>query len=905
MSDPALFALWLIPLAVIAVLGGLIVLNHRWQKKTEQELKSVRQVLRQMRGEQRKVERLAQPYSGRDPEPYRRACSDLRSKLAAIRRKFEETERRLVELNERSAGLRANRWHAMLGAPYQWRLLHRDTGQAQRLLDHLQSELDLAAELQKNLERIPWNTALELRGLCNQSEQVSQVLAGLRDQGLHGDTFEAALHSESQLQAALAQVNRLFLEARETELLQQVTKEEVALAYEVIQTCGPPLEALLQQSHLWQTGCESAAQETHKMRLALDDLAQTLENLPTVLDMTEERAAQLQLEEIARNLQAASARMEVESLLLVAQEAERLCQTAQQASQQTKRTRRELASFETLLNELAGDFRDLSLLLAELGARAVHPVDWDVSLEQLAQLNRRANALGNAHMPRTPLKVEQDFNSAADIRTRQKELGHHIQEIQAAHTQLAMLLESPEFRAMPRWIQSSRALAEQAAEYAPENWTSSVNISALPAEIAALTAEIQRLVTDNPGEPISELQLDARLAQIRSLSESYRGLSARTETARERLQEIQQSERQAQEGLENLQKSLNQFRLIAQSNPFLAGIALSEIERTQRSAAELDTTLNQPQRGSIEKKARQVAAGLERLETASGRWLDQMTKENQAMHKDLERSLAELDAIARLEDGSVAEARRLLSAGLPRRVSPAPSAGKLGLSNLILQLKRHSDHWQERRAAQNALENVQPLAETYREAVHQRKQVNDLASEIERSLQKRSWPPVSTSLERERQDLQRLDTEWESLRQRSGKAISLVTQFVSLASRYQNLGERLRQSADRQASEMRQVEDLEEEIVALTEPWEALLAQYRDNPIASREIRGLLADLDEEMEGIERGYLRGELDYEEVVQQMRGLQRRVRYYQVALDDETALDAGGRQIRRRQSERGSF
>jgi len=903
MSDPALFALWLIPLVVIAALGGLALLNRRWRKQAEQELKVVRQALRQMRGEQREIERLAQSYSGRDPEPYRSACSHLRDKLAVTRRKTEEIERRLVGLNERSAGLRANRWRAVLGAPYQWRLLHRDTSQAQRLLDHLQSELALAAELHKTLERLPWDTALELRSLRDQSAGVSQALAGLRDQGLHGDTFEEALRSESQLQASLAQVNRVFLEAGETELLEQSTKDDVALAYQVLQDCRPPLDALLQQSRQWQAGCEAAAQEAHKMRLALDDLAQTLDNLPPALDIAEERAAQRQLEEIARNLHAAAARMEVESLPLISQEAGRLCQTAQETSQTAKRARRELASFETLLSELTADFRDLSLLLAELGARSLHPVEWAVSLEQLAQLNRQANALGNAYVPRTPLKVEQDFNSAADIRARQKELGGHIQEVQTLHAQLTTLLESPEFRAMPRWIQTSRTLGEQVAGYAAENWHASANASALPAEVAALTGEIQRLVTENPGEPLSEHRLDERLAQIRSLDERFRSLTTRVESVRERLQEIQQSERQAQEWLENLQKSLNQLRLIAQSNPFLAGIALSEIERAQRSAVELKETLSQPQRSSVEKKSRQVAAGLERLETAARRWLDQMQKENQAMHQDLERSLSELDAIARIEDGSVAEARRLLAAGLPQRA--APLAEKPAMPNLILQIKRHSDHWQECRAAQNALEDVQPLAETYREAVHQRKQVSDLASEIERSLQKRSWPPVSTSLERERQDWQRLETEWETLKQRSGKAISLVTQYVSLAARYQNLGERLRQSVDRQAQEMRQVEDLEEQIVALAEPWEALLAQYRDNPIASREIRGLLADIDEEMEGIERGYLRGELDYEEVVQQMRGLQRRVRFYQVALDDETALDASGRQIRRRQSERGGF
>lgn len=905
MSDPLLFALWLIPLAAVAALGGLFLLNRHWQRKAEQELKTLRLALRRARNDQREIERKAQSYSGRDPEPYRSAFSGLSDKLAFIRRKLEEVERQAVELNQRSASLRFNRWRALLSAAYQWQRLCRDAILARRLLDQLQAQLALAAEMELDLERLPWQTALEVRRLRDQSVQASQALASLRDRGLHGETFEAALRSERQLQTSLAQVDSRFLDAGEVELIEQASKDDVALAHQVVQASLPRLDELLAQAHLWQTGSESTEGEIHLLRTALDELAQTLENLPPALVVKEERAAQRQMEEVARSLQATLERMEVESIPLISQEAGRLRQAAQENSQQVRHARRELAALETLLAELADDFRVLPMELAELTARDLHPVEWDVSLTELAQLNRQFNAFGNARQERTPLQAQQDFKSAAELRTGQKELARHIQEIRTAHRELASLLESPEYRAMPQWVRASRSLIDRASEYASENWGSGVDVPALTAEISALAREIERLVADDPAEPVSERELAERLEQTRGLGERYSSLSRKVESLHQRMQEIQQSKAQAQEGLENLHKTLNQARLIVQSNPFLAGIALSEVERMERSAAELGEALEQNQRGNVEKKARQVAAALGRFETAVGRWLDQMRKENQAMHRDLERALAELDSIARLEDGSLGEARRLLSAGLPQGASPTRQTAGAAPADTVFELKRHSDHWQQARAALNALENIQPLADIYHEAAHQRKQTLALAAEIERGLQKRTWPPVSTSLERERQDLQSLEAEWESLKQRSGKAISLVSVYASLSSRYQNLGERLHQGVERRAQEMGQIQDLEEQIVALAEPWESLLAQHRDNPVASREIRGLLADLDDEMEDIEKGYLRGELDYDEVVKQMRNLQRRIRYYQVALDDETAMDSSGRLIRRRQSERGGF
>jgi hypothetical protein len=51
-----------------------------------------------------------------------------------------------------------------------------------------------------------------------------------------------------------------------------------------------------------------------------------------------------------------------------------------------------------------------------------------------------------------------------------------------------------------------------------------------------------------------------------------------------------------------------------------------------------------------------------------------------------------------------------------------------------------------------------------------------------------------------------------------------------------------------------------------------------------------------------RAYLHGSADYVQTLQAMKALHKRLRYYQVALDEESALDVQGNVQRRRESRR---
>ena len=390
---------------------------------------------------------------------------------------------------------------------------------------------------------------------CQQN--ASQALNELRSANLYGDTFEAATAQEQQALTALAQIPRLYLEADETSLLEQASKENTALVYEIVRLNRPKLDELLGQSQSWKIQYQSTRDSIARMRQALDELGQTLSSTPAALDVSDEQARSQQFEVVAQSLQATVSRLEVENMALVSQEAGKITQAAQEANQSLRQARLEWAALETLQNELISGFSDLSLQLATLGAKSIHPVKWEVSLEQLAQLNRQANKLANTRKPRSPAAVSAGLATATQISAAQKELARHCLQVGQDHADLLLLLDSPQLKQLPKWLENARALVEQVSRYASENWSRSDGVESLPAQVQALSEEAGRLVTVDPAEPISELDLPDRLDETRQLAQDYSQALSRCENIQKRLEDLQHSQEQAQEQLENLAKILD------------------------------------------------------------------------------------------------------------------------------------------------------------------------------------------------------------------------------------------------------------------------------------------------------------------------------------------------------------
>ncbi len=235
---------------------------------------------------------------------------------------------------------------------------------------------------------------------------------------------------------------------------------------------------------------------------------------------------------------------------------------------------------------------------------------------------------------------------------------------------------------MSDWIKSARRLMEEIEAYSPENWPLLDNAAKLPGELDALAEQVDRLVSIEHSVPLSESDLARQLDQTRQLGIDYRQIAIRVEDLRHRQDELQELEVKAQDSLSDLQKNLGQIRLIASSNQFLAGIALSEMDLLVRDTQKLSAELNQRRSGSVEKKFRQAAALDERATASATRWMGMLNKENQLLLKELAQAVGELDLIARLEDASVASVHKLLSSETAFAISKPASQTRLSLQEL-------------------------------------------------------------------------------------------------------------------------------------------------------------------------------------------------------------------------------
>jgi hypothetical protein len=344
---------------------------------------------------------------------------------------------------------------------------------------------------------------------------------------------------------------------------------------------------------------------------------------------------------------------------------------------------------------------------------------------------------------------------------------------------------------------------------------------------------------------------------------------------------------------------LNQIAFIVRSNPFLGQVAANDLAGLQGSLQSQLNEIGQRQRGRLDKKASQAASSVERVVQTANRWLDQLGQDIQTQTQKLSAALAELDAIARLEDPPLDEARRLLSQAPSFGVGGFAGKARYGLPELVAELKRRSDYWQSCTAGLKSLQEVaQEVGASFQAASQNRQRARELLVEGTAARQKRAWPPTSVSLEEERRELDALEAQWGTLKDKTTRAISLVYQLGDLSAGYKTLAEKARQASALGVKEGRQVEEVEGELDELAHRWEANIESCRDAPAAIQEIRDLLAEMQDERLQIKRQYQQGGRNFDQSLQSLKNLERKAQYFQVALDADHAIDANGRVIRRR-------
>lgn len=885
---------WLIPLVVLATVAGLYALVRYWEQQTQKDLKDLRRELRRLQSERRALAGNVAGHSSADPEPFGSRMAALQEQLEEGDRRMSRLEQQNIAIRERMGRITLSRWEAAAGAPYFWYLIRRDVASLRTDLAATRETLTAAEEYSRVFQDLGWHVAQEARQVRSLQQQVKRSLDGLREHNVCGEAMDRAVFQENQTRETLDNIPAYFYNASQEELRQQATKEPVAQAHQVLAQARPLLEGLRDQVQAWEKQLAQTQDQVGKLRQALAAVEADLDGAPQALDLTVPRSQFEQMTVIQRNLTATLGRLEAESMARVAEDAAKVNTAAQELDGQLKRARQQLAALETVLPKLNEDLRLLSTQFAALATAQVHPINWSQSKDRLTTLSRQAGEIGPPRKPRTPEGVDQALARARELDLQQKELARHCQQVAQQHAELLALLRSPELAQAGEWLQATRQQFKRVAAYDPENWPRSDTVAALPGELDALEEGLHSHVSGNPAEPVEEQRIGVRLDETRQLAQFAQLLRSRAGQILTRLSEIQATEKAAQEEFTTVNNAFNQIVFLVRSNAYLTQIAGEEVGKLHGNLKNLGDDLAQRQRGPVDKKARQVQTVAARLEQAANGWLEQLVKDIQAETQELGDLLHDLDQIAPLDEQPVVEARRLLSSGLNLATGGRGQKLHFRLEELVPAFKTYSDYWQECAAAIRALQEVTgSVSEAYSTAQQYRQYVREQVDEIQRDLRNpRIWPPTSVTLEEERQELSRLDGQWQSLNKQPVRAMALVNQLASLAVKYHALSEKTGLAARRIEQEQAQIEKLESELAEFAALWQNQLNNYRDNPAAAQEIRELLNRTGRELNAVRQQARQGAYKYNQVLQALQTLHRNTRLAQVAIDDNHMIDVNG-------------
>jgi DNA repair exonuclease SbcCD ATPase subunit len=886
---------WIIPLVLLGSVLLLFLLVRYWQKTTQRDLKYIRSELRRYQTLRRELELVSQGYSTADPEPFGSRVVELREQLIQLDGQLQILERQQVAIQEKTRFTSLSRWQAIIGAPFWWFNIRQEITTQSKNLAGIQSMVSGAKNIRNKLAGLPWETALQARQVRELKQQLAGKIEKLSGNKVHGDSLDTLLQHQSDLQAALNQIPVYFFQAEQENVLEKADPQTTAQVHAILNETRPKLEEMLIKTGQWEAQYAETTSKVARMRQALDRLGPLLDKPPAGLDLAPIQTQIGQLNIIAQNLQATLSRLEVESMQVVANEAAKVYQAARDINRQLKNAHQQHNALNQILAELGDDLSKLSDQFATLGTSPVHPIAWGVSRNVLTDISRKAGVIGPAQKARQPQQVEQDLNTASQLNIQQKELTATCQQMAVWHAELIKLIESPDLSQGIAWVQSTQTLLGRVKVYDPDNWARADGVATLPAELHSLSQSLRKLAGD-PKTPIPEDDLRLRLEETRLLSSRVQELRARVNNIQNRLEQIQQTERTAEQNLESARADLAQVNLLVRSNTFLAGLTTQELSRSQRQIDQLTTELAQRERGALDKKARIIAALLDRINQNGNLWVARLSKEIEAQKLALTEKINALKAIADLDDPIVAEIQRLQAT-----IGQLPAIGQeYQRDELLLELKRRSDLWQTCMAAIRALEDVEsPVLDSYHEAAQYRQYARELFENIPSAMrEQRSWPPTSLSIKSELAEFEQIEAQWNALKGHKVKAITLVAQLGGLSARYQTVAEKTRQIAERIVQEQERVEALEAELDRLSQLWQVQWQAHQSNQSASEEIRRLLDQLDNDRELLIRQCRQGARNYQQAVQALEAWQRRIRMAQIAIDPNHVLDINGRVIQYR-------
>jgi hypothetical protein len=897
--------LWILAANVLFILVayGLVVL---WRKQASAAIPKISQHIQELANQMDQLAGFLNAYNGIDKEPFFTPLEELQKEATGLDERVQSFLDTCRAFEAELARPPVNQFHEIINAPVIWFRRWRRASELHRESAEIDSQMAASEQRMQTIYELPWELATECRQANKEVAELLQTVQWLQGKGVRGITFQKVASQGPVIQQSLGSIPPIFFQAQKEDLLETVNLASTMLVFETLSSLRPALDRCLPQLREWRTNLEKAAAGYTELKQIGAGLRQSLSNPPPGLAVAPLQERLDQVAQMATEVNQRLTQPDADTLKNLAREVSQLRKVLQDTDQQYSRAGQLVAELRKALEELNAGLEKLSAQYQVLERSQNFPLVWDESAPALSELRQKLQALGPVQQPRSPEQVIQQRAQVDGLTGMYKRLAEKIPQAAVQHTGLLALLDSAEIRDGLTWLRKTNEMLDQAENYDQRNWPRKDSPQALPADLAQLEQLQTELAPLNRTTPVKESTLAQRLNDTQQLAALHKSLRTRVEGVRDRLAKMQVMEDQGKDMLTGSWAALEKVAILTESNELLEEIIGSELDQLGEEIRQSGNELNNHSQGEIDKKFQRILAQAEKNNQALNQWVARLNNAVMEEARQIHDRLIQLDAITRLDEPPVEDARALLQRdelNLLRSAAPAgqsvvgrvatritQSESRPVYNNLeaLTELKRKNDLWQMLASCRVALEEKStPLLAAHQDALQARSETRERFAEVAKHFpEKRAWPPNNQATLSENQVVQPIDEKWEALKKKSARTEVAILELGRLVQQYQHAAERAMQVLNRIQQDQERIQELEWQVDAVKQRWQAQMDPA--NSILRAGVQSLVSQSDSKLASIKQQYMRGTLSYEQSIQNLQLLYDELFSAQVPVDERNKI-----------------
>lgn len=873
---------------VILVAWGLVAW---WRKQARATINTISERIHSIASQMDQLAKFLFAYKNIDQEPFFTHLDQLQQEATELENRVQSFLDTSRTLEEEIITPPANQLQGIINAPANWFRRWRQSAALRRELAEIDRQMASTEQRIQTIYELPWELAAECRQASKEVAELLQAVQWLQANGARGTNFQKVASQGPLIQQSLDSIPRAFLEAPKDDLLAATRQAEAIRVFETLSSLRPALNRYLPQVREWRADLEKASAGYAGLKQLGASLRQTLASPPPGLLIAPLQERLDHVAQVAAEINQNLAQPDVDMLKSLVRETGQLQKVLQDTESQFSRAIQQVDGLRRDLKVLKDGLDRLSAQAAALEHSQRFPLAWDESAAALNELRHKLQSFGPPQQLRTPEQVVQQSTQVETLRSSYSSLDAKITQVASQHNSLLAFLDQVELREGDAWIKPAREILTQAAAYDPKNWPKKEIPQDLLSELDGLEQLQKRLAPADRTAPVNESSISKRVEETGQLAALHKDLRPRVESARTHLENLRALENQGKDQLTGAWSALEKVALLAESSTLLEEIVGADIDRMGEEIRLLANELNNHGQGEIEKKAQRIQALSERNQQILSQWIARLNTAAAEQARHIHERLLQLDAITRLDEPVVEDARALLQreemrslrglqpeaapsspqnlvSRVATRITRTDSRPQLNDLEALAELKRKNDFWQMLAASKLALEEkTAPLLAAHQELIQARGEaVNRLGEVGKHFLNKRSWPPNNQAVLPENKALRPIDEKWEALKKKASRTEWTILEMGRLVQQYRLLSERAGQVLNRIQQDQERIQELEWQVDALKQRW--MSQSDPGNPILRESIQTLLRQADSKLAYIKQQYTRGILSYDQSIQNL-------------------------------------